>query len=180
MPVQTVHRFSTKDYHRMAETGLLKPSGRVELLEGQIIDMSPIGPFHGSVTKRLNLLFTELSHGRWVVAVQDPVHLNEHSEPQPDLMLLKPTPDFYRNSHPRPQHVFLLIEVADTSLDYDRGQKIPAYAQAAISEVWLLNLIDQTLEIFRDPGPAGYESTILLHAKDQANPAAFPDVVVEL
>src|SRR5205809_4820442 len=120
MQAPTKHRFNVKEYYRMAETGVLRPDARLELLDGQIIDMSPIGPFHGGVTKRLNRLFTRLGEGRWVVAVQDPVHLDEHSEPQPDLMLLKPVSGDYTNRHPGPDDVFLLIEVSDTSLAYDR------------------------------------------------------------
>ncbi len=124
MPVQTHHRFTTQDYHRMAETGVLKPDARVELLNGQIIDMSPIGPPHGGAVKRLNRLFSLLNKGRWLVAVQDPVQLNENSEPEPDLMLLKPTPDDYASRHPRPEDVWLLIEVADTSVAYDRELQV--------------------------------------------------------
>src|SRR5205814_10112068 len=88
--VQTQHRFSVKEYYRMAETGVLRPDARVELLDGQIIDMSLIGPFHGGVTKRLNRFFTILGQGQWLVAVQDPVQPAELPEPEPDLMLLKP------------------------------------------------------------------------------------------
>ena len=94
----------------MAETGVLRPDARVELLDGQIIDMSPIGPFHGGVTKRLNRFFTNLGKGQWLVAVQDPVQLDEHSEPEPDLMLLKPAGDDYTTRHPAPEDVYLLIE----------------------------------------------------------------------
>src|SRR5712672_3653961 len=113
MVAQTKHRFSVQEYYRMAETGVLKPDARVELLDGQIMDMSPIDPFHGSISKHLNKLFSAAAEGRWIIAVQDPVHLDHHSEPQPDLMLLKPASDFYRKRHPKPEDVFLLIEVSD-------------------------------------------------------------------
>src|SRR5213592_589156 len=103
MSVLTAHRFTVEEYHRMAETGLIKPDARVELLDGQIIDMMPIGPFHGGVNKRLVRLFTQHCNGRWTVAVQDPSHLSDHSEPQPDLMLLKPAPDDYIARHPVPE-----------------------------------------------------------------------------
>src|SRR5437764_2773685 len=126
MLVQTGHRFSVADYYRMAETGVFKPDARVELLDGKIIDMSPIGPFHGGSLKRLTRLFTELSKGRWLVSVQDPVHLDDFSEPQPDLMLLKNRKDDYTKSHPVPEDVFLLIEVSDSSLVFDREEKLPA------------------------------------------------------
>src|SRR5580704_16484999 len=113
------HRISVKEYYRMAETGELAPDARVELLDGQIIDMSPIGPFHGSVTKYLNQFFSAASRGRWIVGVQDPARLDDHSEPQPDLTLLKPSANFYRNRHPQPKDVFLLVEISDTSLEKD-------------------------------------------------------------
>ena len=104
----------------MAEAGVLRPDARVELLDGEIIDMSPIGSFHGGVTNYLNEIFTTASKRRWVTAVQNPVRLDDHSEPQPDLVLLKPSPDFYRRQHPQPADVHLLIEVSDSSLTTER------------------------------------------------------------
>src|SRR5580700_6604780 len=124
------HRFSVKDYYRMAETGVLRPDARVELLDGEIIDMSPIGPFHGGVVNRLARLFTLLSKNRWLLSSQNPLRLNDHSEPEPDLMLLKPSPDDYTSRHPRPEDVFLLVEVSDASLTTDVEKKLPAYGRA--------------------------------------------------
>ena len=164
----------------MAETGVLRPETRVELLDGQIIDMEPIGPFHGGSVNRLNRLFNKLSRDRWLVTAQNPVHLNEYSEPQPDLMLVKPEPGDYTTRHPRPEEVFLLIEVAQTSLDYDRGRKLAAYGRAGIVEVWLVNLADRTIEIYREPHHAGYRSTKVLRAGDKACPLAFPDAAVDV
>ena len=164
----------------MAETGVLRPDARVELLDGRIIDMSPIGPFHGGVTKRLIRFFTALAKSRWVVAAQDPVRLDDHSEPQPDLMLLKPAADDYTTRHPGPADVFLLIEVADSSLELDREEKLPAYGRAGISEVWILNLPARTIEVYREPHFMGYGANRTLHAGDQASPLAFPDVAVDV
>ncbi|HYV28503.1 MAG TPA: Uma2 family endonuclease [Candidatus Eisenbacteria bacterium] len=180
MPVETQHRFSVEDYHRMTETGVLKPDVRVELLDGQIIDMEPIGPFHGGSVNRLNRLFNKLSRDRWLVTAQNPVHLNEYSEPQPDLMLVKPEPGDYTTRHPRPEDVFLLIEVAQTSLDYDRGRKLAAYGRAGIAEVWIVNLGDRTIEIYREPHYTGYSSTKVLRTGDKACPLAFPDAAVDV
>ena len=180
VPVQTQHRFSVKEYYRMAETGVLRPDARVELLDGQIIDTSPIGPFHGGVTKRLNRFFTNLGKGQWLVAVQDPVQLDEHSEPEPDLMLLKPAGDDYTTRHPAPEDVYLLIEVADTSLMIDRDEKLPLYGRAGIPEVWIVNLVDQAIEIYREPHFAGYTATKILRAGERACPLAFPDVAVDV
>lgn len=180
MQVQSKHRFSVRDYYRMAETGVLRPDARVELLNGQIIDMSPIGPFHGGVTNFLTEIFTAASKGRWRTAVQNPVRLDDHSEPQPDLALLKPSPDFYRRRHPAPADVFLLVEVFDTSLENDQEEKLPAYGRAGIPEVWIVNLTDPTVEIYREPHYTGYGSRTVLRAGDTAKPLAFPDVAVDV
>ena len=164
----------------MAETGVLKPDARVELLNGQIIDMSPIGPFHGSVTKYLIQIFTDSNRGKWIMQVQDPVRLDDQSEPQPDLVLLKRSPDFYRKRHPQPEDVFLLIEVSDTTLITDREEKLPAYGRAGIPEVWIVNLPDLAVEVYREPHFTGYGSKTILRAGDKASPAAFPDVTVDV
>ena len=113
------HRFTVTDYYRMAETGVLRPDARVELLNGEIIDMSPIGPFHGDVTTYLTEVFAAASKGRWRTRVQNPVRLDEHSEPQPDLVLAKPIAETYRKRHPQPQEVYLLIEISDATLEAD-------------------------------------------------------------
>jgi len=180
MLVQTQHRFTVADYYRMAETGVLKPDARVELLDGKIIDMSPIGPFHGSITKYLIQQFTAAAKKRWITAVQDPVRLDDHSEPQPDLMLLKPVTDFYRKRHPQPEDVFLLVEVSDTTLTTDREDKIPAYGHAGIGEVWIVNLADLVIEVYREPNFTGYGSKTILRAGEKVSPQAFPDVMVDV
>ena len=164
----------------MAETGVLRPDARVELLEGRVIDRSPIGPFHGGVTNHLNQIFTAASLGRWQTSVQNPVHLGEHSEPQPDLMLLKPAADFYRKRHPLPGEVFLLVEVSDTTLELDREEKLPAYGHAGIAEAWIVDLNHATIEVYREPHFTGYGSKTILRAGDQAKPMAFPDAVVHV
>ena len=180
MSVQTKHRFTVADYYRMAETGVLRPDARVELLNGEIIDMSPIGPFHGGVVNYLNQLFTMAAKGRWVTTIQNPVRLDDHSEPQPDLMLLKPSSDFYRKRHPHPDDVFLLIEVSDTTMTADRAIKLPAYGRAGIKEVWIVNLEEQTIEVYREPHFTGYGSKTILKGGDSAQPLAFPDVAVNV
>ena len=174
------YRISVKEYYRMAETGVLRPDARVELLDGQIIDMSPIGPFHGSVTNYLITFFTDAARRRWITTAQNPVRLNDDSEPQPDLLLLKPSANYYRYSHPRPEDVFLLVEISDTSLEKDQGKKVPAYARAGIAEVWIVNLNDQTIEVYRQPHFAGYSSKTVLNAGDKASPQAFPDVSLDV
>ena len=118
----------------MAETGVLRPDARVELLNGEITDMSPIGPFHGGVVNRLIRSFTRSSSGRWLVSAQNPVRLDDYSEPEPDLMLLKLMSDDYISHHPRPEDVYLLVEVSDASLTIDREEKLPAYGRAGVPE----------------------------------------------
>jgi len=180
MFVQTKHRFTVKDFHRMAETGVLPPDARVELLDGEIIDMSPIGPFHGGLVKRLSRIFNLKSKGRWTVSTQDPLQLDDHSEPEPDVMLLKPAADDYTSRHPQPDDVFLLIEVSDSTVDYDQREKLPAYGRAGIAEVWIVNLNDLTVEVYREPHFDGYGSKTVLRAGSQAVPLAFPDAVVDV
>jgi Uma2 family endonuclease len=175
-----LHRFSVKDYYRLAETGVLRPDERVELVDGRIIDMSPIGPLHGGVVILLNHMFHQLSQRRWAVTVQGPVRLDDASEPQPDVMLVKPAPDFYRRRHPKPEDVFLLIEVSDSTLETDREVKLPVYARAGIVEVWIVDLVNGRLEVYREPRSAGYANTRILHEGESAAPVLFPDAVIEV
>ncbi|HET7626052.1 MAG TPA: Uma2 family endonuclease [Verrucomicrobiae bacterium] len=179
MPVQTQHRFSVKEYYRMADTGLLRPDARVELLDGKIIDRSPIGPFHGGIASRLTRLFNQLSNDRWLVSPQNALHLDEFSELQPDLALLKPVTDDYTSAHPRAEDVFLLIEVSDSTPEYDRSEKLPAYGRAGIPEVWIVNLVALAIEVYREPHFAGYENKTIVRAGAIA-PAAFPDAALDV
>lgn len=179
MPL-ALHRFNVTEYYRMAETGVLRPGARVELLDGKIIDMSPIGPFHGGVTDYLNELFVAASKGRWRTRVQNSLRLDDHSEPQPDLVLAKAAPDYYRKRHPEPAEVYLLIEISDTSLETDLADKLPAYGRAGVPEVWIVNLNELSVEVYRGPNFTGYGSKTILRAGDQAKPQAFPDVAVDV
>ena len=164
----------------MAETGVLSPDARVELLDGEITDMSPIGPFHGGVINYLNQICGAAAQGRWVVSIQNPVRLDDHSEPRPDLLLLQPSADYYRKRHPQPGEVFLLVEVSDTTLARDLSEKLPAYGRAGIPEIWIVNLNDEVIEIHAEPHFTGYGRRSVLRPGDLARPLAFPDVVVEV
>ena len=180
MIARTAHRFTVDEYYRMAETGVIKPDARVELLDGQIIDMMPIGPFHGGTVNSLIELFSEVAKRRYLVSAQNPVRLNEQSEPEPDLMLLKRKADKYKSGHPRPEDVYLVIEVADSTLEFDREQKIPAYGTAGIAEAWLVNLPEQKIEVYREPHYTGYGSKTILRSGKTASPSAFPDVIIDV
>ena len=164
----------------MAETGVLRPNARVELLNGEITDMSPIRPFHGGVTKYLSRIFNTACRDQFIISVQDPLQLDDYSEPQPDLMLLKPAADFYRNRHPQPDEVFLLVEVSDTSLTRDLTEKLPAYGRAGIIEVWIVDLNEEAIEVYREPHFEGYGRKSVLRAGEFAQPLKFPDVAVEV
>ena len=180
MPVPTEHRFNVRAYYRMAESGVLPADARVELLNGRVIDMSPIGPFHGGLINRLIRIYGKVAYGRWLASAQNPLRLDDHSEPEPDFMLLKPSPDDYTSRHPRPDEVFLLVEVSDSTLDYDREEKLPAYGRAGVAEVWIVNLNEATLEVYREPHFTGYAAKTVLGPGDQAAPLAFPDAIVSV
>lgn len=154
------HRLTVDDYYRMAEAGILHEDSRVELIEGDIIDMAPIGSPHAGAVKRLIRLFTKVFGDRVVVSAQDPIRLDECSEPQPDIALLYPRDDFYTSAHPKPEDVLLIIEVAESSLRYDREIKIPLYAKHGIPEAWLIDLENKRLTCFRAPTEAGYQTVL--------------------
>lgn len=179
MSVALAHRFNVQEYFRMAETGILPPEARVELIEGEIIDMLPIGPFHSGVLNQLTREFSNLAGGRWLVSCQSPVFLSETSLPEPDLMLLRPSTDNYKSAHPKSEDVFLVIEVSDSSLLFDRETKLPLYARAGIEEAWILNVPQKQLEVYRKPNALGYESKAVLTEGDVA-PAQFPDAFVDV
>jgi Uma2 family endonuclease len=174
------HRLSVDDYYRMAAAGILHGDARVELIEGEIIDMTPIGTSHGGTVNYLNRVLTESLGRQAIIAVQNPVRLGAFSEPQPDLMVLRPRGDFYRNEHPRAGDVLLLIEVADTTLRYDREVKMPLYARHGVVEVWLADLENRRLEIFRDPAPQGYRDIQPAAHLDRVPIQSLPDITLNL
>ncbi len=168
------------DYYRMGEAGLFPPGKRVELLEGEIKDMMPVGPFHSGVVNQLADFFTLCANRRWLVTNQNPVRLGRYSEPQPDVVLVRYAADFYKGRHPTPEDVLLLVEVADTSLDYDEGEKLAAYGKAGIEDYWVVNLKDQCVQVYREPHYSGYSSTAVFKPGDKVSPAAFPDAQVDV
>ncbi len=150
------HLITASEFTLMCEAGVFREDDRLELIEGEIIEMSPIGKRHAAAVRRLNnLLARGLSEDEALVDAQNPVVLGDISEPQPDLALLRPRPDFY-SEHPRPEDILLLIEVADTSLAYDREVKVPTCARHDVPEVWILDLNGATVEVYRQPTADGY------------------------
>jgi len=177
MPV-TTHRFTVDEYHRMGDAGIFPPDARVELLDGEIVEMSPIGPRHAGCVNRLTTLLVRAVGLRAVVTVQNPVVLDAHGEPQPDLALLRPRADWYATAHAEPGEIFLLIEVMDSSTVYDRGRKIPAYARTGVSEVWLVDIGARHIEIYRDPMGPGYAEIRNASPGDVIIPHALPGVTL--
>lgn len=159
MSVQIARRsFTVAEYYRMAEAGILSEDDRVELLDGEIIEMSLIGSRHAACVDRLNNYLNGLSNQRFIVRVQSPIRLDDYSEPQPDITLLRVRSAFYAQAHPTPTDVLVVIEVADTSVELDRQVKLPLYAQAGIEEFWLVNLPDNTVEFYAEPLGSSYRA----------------------
>ena len=178
--VRLRHRFTVTEYHRMAETSMLAPEARVELIEGEIIDMPPIGSPHAGTVNYLSDHLRLAYGAHAVVSVQNPVLLDLHSEPQPDIALLCPRPDFYRSSHPIPADVLLIIEVADTSLAYDTQIKLPLYALYGIPEVWLAHIPNRQFTVHRTPTHTGYQDVQTLTDLSVLTPLLLPGVTVNL
>jgi Uma2 family endonuclease len=174
------HRLSVDDYLRMGAAGILGEDDRVELIDGEIIDMSPIGTAHSSAVKRIAKRVILAVGDRATVGVQDPVKLGDFSAPQPDIALLRPRDDYYATAHPGPEDCLLLIEVAETSLEYDRDKKLPLYARAGIPECWLVDIPGRTLWVCRQPGPAGYAEARVAADRSALAPQALPDCVIDL
>jgi Uma2 family endonuclease len=145
------HRFSVDDYHAMVEAGVLKEDERVELIEGEVVAMSPIGKLHASCVNRLMALLFRRIGEQATISVQNPVQASSFSEPQPDVALLKYREDFYAARHPRPKDILLVIEVADSTLDYDREVKMPLYARSKIAQSLLVNLSSDVVEVYSKP-----------------------------
>ena len=156
------HLHTVRDYYLMAQAGILRPEDRTELIDGEVIDMAPIGSAHASVVDKLIWLFQSALRNHAILRVQNPIQLNDLSQPQPDIALLKPTPDFYRDAHPQAADVLLLIEVADSSLDYDRNTKLALYARHAIPEVWLVDLPASRVERWLRPDSKAYQTQDIL------------------
>jgi Uma2 family endonuclease len=144
-------RFTREDYDAIIAAGILDENDQVELIDGEIVKKMPINPSHAATVKGVNRLFSRLVGDESIISVQDPIALDDFSEPEPDIALLKPRADLYRKAHPAATDVYLIVEVADTSLRFDRERKIPLYAAAGIPEVWLIDLVGRCLIRYRQP-----------------------------
>ena len=173
---QQQRRFAVDEYYAMANTGILGADERVELLEGVIVPMSPIGARHAACVMQLSQLLYEGARRRANVSVQGPLRIDERTELQPDLMLLAWRGDFYASRHPGPEDVLLLIEVSDTTLSFDRTEKCPVYARSGIAEVWLVNLPEQRVEVYSDPHGPRYRTVHVARSGMDMAPAALADL----
>lgn len=174
------HRITVDEYYRMAEVGLLAPDARVELIEGEIIEMPPIGPDHGSVVDQLNHRLVHAVGDRAIVRVQGAVRLSRSSEPQPDIALLVPRTDYYRAGHPSGENTFLVIEVSDSTLRYDRDVKVPLYARHEVPEVWIVDLRKGRLLSWRKPANGAYRDEASTDDLGETPITAVPGLTVDL
>ena len=173
-----IHRFNVEEYHRLIENNILHEDDRVELIEGRIIDMTPIGSKHAACVSRLNEILSEKLQKRAIINIQNPICLTAYTEPKPDIAITKRRPDFYAEQLPQPEDVLLIIEVSDSSLDYDCETKIPLYAKSNIPEVWLVNLIENNVAIYSGPSSEGYNVITKHHHNQILSPKSFHDITL--
>ena len=177
--LQPRHRWTVAEYHHMAKVGLLNEDSRVELIDGEIVEMAPIGSEHAGHNNYLMNFLAYRLYGKAVVAGQNPVVLDGYEEPQPDIAILRWQSDSYRGALPRAEDVLLIIEIADSTLRYDRDIKVPLYAKNGIPEVWLLDLQNRQLEVYREPSHGAYQQ----HSSQRTGriaPMLCPDAVIDL
>ncbi|WP_293130901.1 Uma2 family endonuclease [Microcoleus sp. bin38.metabat.b11b12b14.051] len=181
MSIQTQRRlFTVQEYHLMSEAGVFRDNERVELIQGEIIQMAAIGRRHAARVDRLTEFFGDRVRTRAIIRVQNPISLDDNSEPQPDIALVQRRADFYEESLPNSEDILLLVEVADSTVNYDRDVKVPNYARSGIQEVWLWDLEVNCLEVYRNPTPNGYTSVQKIERGEQVSPLAFPEFAVSI
>ena len=173
-------RFTVAEYYAMAEAGILSENDRVELLDGDVIVMPPVGDWHASSVDLFCNILPPRLQGRAIVRVQNPTRLDNNSELQPDVMLLRWRDDFYRNGHPGPGDVLLLIEVADSTAEVDRTVKPAAYARAGIPEVWIVSRPERRIEAYTNPTGSSYATVRCASPGERIAPQAFPDIDLEV
>lgn len=170
--------FTIDEYHKMAEAGIFCEDDPVELIEGEIVVMMPIGSRHAGTVKRGIRVLGEALGAAAILSVQDPVLIPPHSEPEPDIMVLRPRPDFYTASHPTVDDVLLLIDVADSSRAMDIAVKMPMYARAGIRELWIVDLTLNQIEVYRQPVQGVYQERVTLLRGGTLTILAFPEVAI--
>lgn len=176
----TRRRFTVDDYYRMAAAGILASTDRVELIEGEIVEMSPIGDRHAMSVNRATMIFARGLGDRVVVSVQNAAHMDRYNEPQPDVVLIRPREGFYGTGHPNPEDVVLLLEVSETTLRFDRTVKLPVYARNGIQEVWIVDLKNEAIHVHREPKAKAYSWIETRKRNESISPQAFPDFTIKV
>ena len=176
MTLLDIRLLTVQEYHRMAEIGILDEDERVELLAGQIVKMAAKGTAHGAAIARTKILLDNRLGEQIFVRLQDPVRLNNYSEPEPDISVVIPDPLYYEDHHPTPSEIYLIIEVADTTLRTDCGIKATIYAQSGIADYWVLDVNNRQLHVFREPNQDGYQSIVVLGDDASISPLQFPGI----
>jgi hypothetical protein len=171
-------RFTVYDYHRMGEAGILSPTDRVELIDGEIVTKMAIGPRHGASVDRANRALTTTVDTSAIVRVQGSVRLDLFNEPEPDIVLLRPRADFYASAHPGPADILLIVEVAESSIDYDRDIKARVYARAGLPEYWLVDLNEDVVHVHSDPSSGVYRAVASYRRDQSITPRLLPTCAI--
>lgn len=171
-------RFTVDDYHRMGETGILSPTDRVELIDGEIVTKMAIGPRHGASVDRANRALTTTVGTSAIVRVQGSVWLDLFNEPEPDIVLLRPRADFYASAHPGPADILLIVEIAESSIDYDRDIKTRVYARAGVAEYWLVDLNEDVVHVHADPSNGVYRAVTNYRRGQSIEPRLLPSCAI--
>jgi Uma2 family endonuclease len=174
------HLINVDEYYRMAEVGLFARDARVELIEGVIIDMAPIGSLHASIVNALTRRLVTAAGDQAVVCIQQPIRLSGRSEPQPDVAVLKPRPDLYRSGHPTSSDVLLVIEVSDSTLEFDLNEKCALYARHGIVEYWVIDAQAKKLHCMRELSGNVYRSVSVLDSAQKVAITALPNIEIGL
>lgn len=175
MAVAGIHRFTVDDFARMGEAGILTEDDRVELIDGEVREMTPIGPPHAWTVDRLTVLIATRLAGTAHLRVQGPIRLGRHTEPQPDLSVSRRA-RAYTNRHPDADDLLLVIEVSDSSLQYDRAEKVPRYGKAGVPETWVVDVSARTVTAYTGPGPEGYARERVLRCGERITASAVAEL----
>jgi Uma2 family endonuclease len=170
--------FTVHDYHRMVDAGILCEDDRVELIRGEILEMSPIGPRHSAAVLRSTQALVRAVGDRAIVGVQGSIRLDEYDEPQPDIYLLRPKTDFYASGHAGPSDIFLIVEMADSSLKYDQTVKMQLYAETAVPEYWIADIRNDCVIVYTDPSKDGYRTVRTFQRGSSMTPGLLPELSI--
>jgi Uma2 family endonuclease len=172
--------FTVDEYYRMGQAGIFHPEARLELIEGEIIEMSPVGDRHIGCVNRATALFSTRLAGKVVVSVQNAVRLSRYTEPQPDIVLARPRKDYYSTRRILPRDTFLVIEISDSTIRYDRNRKMPLYAKSRVPELWIENLQENVILVYRNPAPETFATSLVFTRGQSISMAAFPEIVFKV